>query len=148
MVHLLAVEGALRVLLSASTKPPAGASGTWHLLAVRALTVGTVSAFGDACCGRRDGENGPQEAKCRINSALPVTKHGWSQTRLISELENGVAERGMTVMAPSSLRTAVSRWENGHVVPEVHYPGCSATFTGQPKKNWGSSALGREPTSS
>ncbi len=24
-------------------------------------------------------------------------------------------------MAPASLRTAVSRWENGHVIPDQHY---------------------------
>ena len=48
-------------------------------------------------------------------------KRGWSQTRLISELDKRARQRGLTVMAPSSLRTALSRWENGHVVPEAHY---------------------------
>lgn len=48
-------------------------------------------------------------------------KRGWSQTRLISELEKRARSRSVTVMAPASLRTAISRWENGRVIPDVHY---------------------------
>ena len=48
-------------------------------------------------------------------------KRGWSQTRLISELERRARSGSVTVMAPASLRTAISRWENGRVVPDVHY---------------------------
>lgn len=48
-------------------------------------------------------------------------RRGWSQTRLISELERRARSRSVTVMAPASLRTAISRWENGRVIPDVHY---------------------------
>ncbi len=43
---------------------------------------------------------------------------GWSQTRLLHEIERRGQQAGVPVMRKASLRTAVSRWENGHVVPD------------------------------
>lgn len=48
-------------------------------------------------------------------------ERGWSQTRLMSELQRRGRAIHFAVMAPASLRTAVSRWENGHVIPDQHY---------------------------
>ena len=46
---------------------------------------------------------------------------GWSQTRLVSELERRGRATGFTVMARTSLKTALSRWENGHFLPDRDY---------------------------
>ncbi|PKV80472.1 hypothetical protein ATK86_4900 [Nocardia fluminea] len=46
---------------------------------------------------------------------------GWSQTRLISALQEQADRDRVGLMTTASLRVALSRWENGHVVPdEVH----------------------------
>ena len=46
---------------------------------------------------------------------------GWSQARLVSELERCGRATGFAVMATTSLKTAVSRWENGHFLPDRDY---------------------------
>ena len=46
---------------------------------------------------------------------------GWSQARLVSELERRGRTTGLAVMSTPSLKTALSRWENGHVQPDRHY---------------------------
>jgi hypothetical protein len=46
---------------------------------------------------------------------------GWSQARLISELKRRGRAAGFAVMGRSSLKTALSRWENAHFVPDQHY---------------------------
>ena len=46
---------------------------------------------------------------------------GWSQARLVSELERRGRTTGLAVMATTSLKTALSRWENGHVIPDRDY---------------------------
>ncbi|WP_037068813.1 transcriptional regulator [Pseudonocardia acaciae] len=46
---------------------------------------------------------------------------GWSQSRAANELMALAAERGVTVAAPASLKTQLSRWENQHAIPEEHY---------------------------
>jgi transcriptional regulator with XRE-family HTH domain len=46
---------------------------------------------------------------------------GWSQARLIHELQRRAADARVPVMTPGSLRTAVSRWENGRVTPDAVY---------------------------
>ncbi|WP_280253490.1 helix-turn-helix domain-containing protein [Nocardia abscessus] len=46
---------------------------------------------------------------------------GWSQARLITALREQAERDRVRLMTPASLRVALSRWENGHVVPdEVH----------------------------
>lgn len=48
-------------------------------------------------------------------------QRGWSQARLISELERRSRAAGLSIMSAASLRTALSRWENGRVKPdELH----------------------------
>jgi transcriptional regulator with XRE-family HTH domain len=45
----------------------------------------------------------------------------WSQARVAEELATLALERGVTVAAPVSLKTQLSRWENQHAAPEEHY---------------------------
>lgn len=46
---------------------------------------------------------------------------GWSQARLISALQEQADRDHVVLMTTASLRVALSRWENGHVVPDgVH----------------------------
>lgn len=46
---------------------------------------------------------------------------GWSQSRLVRELERVGEARKVAVASRASLKTAVSRWENGHVNPDPVY---------------------------
>lgn len=45
----------------------------------------------------------------------------WSQGRAVAELTKLADNRGVTVAAPVSLKTQLSRWENQHAIPEEHY---------------------------
>ena len=47
---------------------------------------------------------------------------GWSQGRAAWELTNLAKKRRMTVASASSLKTQLSRWENGHVTPDYYLP--------------------------
>jgi transcriptional regulator with XRE-family HTH domain len=51
---------------------------------------------------------------------------GWSQLRLLVELERFAVTRGLPVPSRSSLKTEISRWENGHVTPSGPYVGLLA----------------------
>ena len=44
----------------------------------------------------------------------------------------------MRVAVPTSLKTQLSRWENGHAVPEAPYRSSSPSCTGAPPSSWGS----------
>lgn len=46
---------------------------------------------------------------------------GWSQGRLVHELVTRGAAAGVALPGPESLKSQISRWENGHVVPEAQY---------------------------
>ena len=46
---------------------------------------------------------------------------GWSQSDAARALARAAADRGMRVAVPASLKTQLSRWENGHAVPEAPY---------------------------
>ncbi len=46
---------------------------------------------------------------------------GWSQTEAARELAALARSRGMPVAAAASLKTLLSRWENGHSLPEPQY---------------------------
>ena len=48
-------------------------------------------------------------------------ERSWSQARLMSELERRGRTAGVPVMSRTSLKTAVSRWENGHMSPDRQY---------------------------
>jgi len=47
---------------------------------------------------------------------------GWSQGRVVWEITNLAARKGMTVSTARSLKTQLSRWENGHITPEYYRP--------------------------
>ncbi|MGY4721644.1 helix-turn-helix domain-containing protein [Naumannella halotolerans] len=46
---------------------------------------------------------------------------GWSQSRLVAEIERAAQANGVSLMTRGSLTTALSRWENGHVAPKQHH---------------------------
>ncbi len=46
---------------------------------------------------------------------------GWSQGRAVWEITNLAAKKKMTVASARSLKTQLSRWENGHYVPDEFY---------------------------
>lgn len=54
----------------------------------------------------------------------------WSQGRLLRELERSAGTQGITLMSSASLRTAISRWENGHVAPTPPYRGLLCQLLG------------------
>ena len=45
----------------------------------------------------------------------------WSQTRMIAELERVASRRGLTLPSRDTLKSRVSRWENGHTKPDDFY---------------------------
>jgi transcriptional regulator with XRE-family HTH domain len=47
---------------------------------------------------------------------------GWSQTEAAQALAALARARGVPVAAPASLKTQLSRWENGHAAPDAPYP--------------------------
>jgi hypothetical protein len=47
------------------------------------------------------------------------SEFGWSQTRLISELRKRARLEGTALGSDASLKTEISRHENGHVVPDA-----------------------------
>jgi transcriptional regulator with XRE-family HTH domain len=46
---------------------------------------------------------------------------GWSQARLVFELHHYGVARGLHLPGPESLKTELSRWENGHKKPDATY---------------------------
>ena len=46
---------------------------------------------------------------------------GWSQARALKALEDDAARRRIAIANRSSLKTMLSRWENGHLVPDEPY---------------------------
>lgn len=44
-------------------------------------------------------------------------QHHWSQSRTIAELQKHARSLGVTLPGPASLKTELSRWENGHEPP-------------------------------
>lgn len=47
-------------------------------------------------------------------------KEGWSQARAVWELVRLAKSKGVTVATPQSLKTQLSRWENGHIAPDFY----------------------------
>ncbi|QWC86586.1 helix-turn-helix domain-containing protein [Nocardioidaceae bacterium] len=48
-------------------------------------------------------------------------QHGWSQTQLITELTKAGARKGTKLPSRETLKSRVSRWENGRAVPDDFY---------------------------
>jgi tetratricopeptide (TPR) repeat protein len=47
---------------------------------------------------------------------------GWSQARAVWEITNLAAKKQVTVASARSLKTQLSRWENGHIAPDYYRP--------------------------
>jgi transcriptional regulator with XRE-family HTH domain len=58
-----------------------------------------------------------------VETRLKVIRqaHGWSQLRLVTELERASIAHGIRPPTRASLKTQVSRWENGHTDPDDLY---------------------------
>ena len=54
---------------------------------------------------------------------------GWSLLRMLAELQRRAEFRGLAVPSRSSLKTELSRWENGHVTPKEPYVGLLAEIS-------------------
>lgn len=48
---------------------------------------------------------------------------GWSQSRAIAELQKHAQQQAVRLPASSSMKTELSRWENGHRTPDAFYRG-------------------------
>ena len=46
---------------------------------------------------------------------------GWSQTRLIAEMQRLAQRRGDELPTLETMKSRVSRWENGHATPDDFY---------------------------
>ncbi|MCW2720128.1 helix-turn-helix transcriptional regulator, partial [Pseudonocardia sp.] len=57
-------------------------------------------------------------------------RQGWSQSDTAREIVALARRRGEPVAAAASLKTLLSRWENGHVVPEPQYRALLAELLG------------------
>lgn len=57
---------------------------------------------------------------------------GWSHTRVIHALTLHARQHGVSIMTERSLKTALSRWENGHTTPDQFYRGLLASVLGLP----------------
>jgi len=51
---------------------------------------------------------------------------GWSQIQAAHRLASVAAARGLAAANPASLKTQLSRWENGHTLPDEQYRGLLA----------------------
>lgn len=54
-----------------------------------------------------------------MNLKATRAEFGWSQTRLISELRKVARREGIALGSDASLKTEISRHENGHVAPDI-----------------------------
>jgi transcriptional regulator with XRE-family HTH domain len=75
------------------------------------------------------GDASGEEEDAEEEFSAPVTplqaarrEKGWSQGRTVWEITNLAAKKKMTVASARSLKTQLSRWENGHVTPEYYRP--------------------------
>jgi tetratricopeptide (TPR) repeat protein len=64
-------------------------------------------------------------------------RRGWSQARLIHALQTQAGLIGINVAAPASLKTQLSRWENGHCLPDPIYRGLFCAVYGMSELDLG-----------
>jgi transcriptional regulator with XRE-family HTH domain len=71
-----------------------------------------------------------------MTSALQSARRtrGWSQARTAWELTRLAQRRGLKVASTSSLKTQLSRWENGHVTPDYYQGLLCALFQMAPEE--------------
>jgi transcriptional regulator with XRE-family HTH domain len=72
-------------------------------------------------------------------SALRAARaeRNWSQSRVIAELQKHARSLGVTLPSPSSLKTELSRWENGHRTPDAFYQRLFAMAYGRSPEDLG-----------
>jgi transcriptional regulator with XRE-family HTH domain len=64
----------------------------------------------------------PSERKVAMTALRDArVQRDWSQTRAITELRAAARSIGATLPEVASLKTQMSRWENGHRTPEPFY---------------------------
>jgi transcriptional regulator with XRE-family HTH domain len=85
---------------------------------------------------------GEQSTRSRLREAR--VSRGWSQGRVLYELEQAAKARGMPIAVRSSLKTQLSRWENGHRAPDPLYQQLLCTIYGRNKDDLGFVSRGRE----
>jgi len=58
-----------------------------------------------------------------MTTPLQAVRHrrGWSQSRLVWELTKLAEKKGASIATSASLKTLISRWENGHATPDAFY---------------------------
>jgi transcriptional regulator with XRE-family HTH domain len=62
---------------------------------------------------------------------------GWSQSRAIWELTRLAQQKRVKVASDASLKTLLSRWENGHAAPEPFYQDLlCAIYRTAPRELW------------
>lgn len=65
-----------------------------------------------------DRDGAATSGSCTPQVAGLRRERGWSQSRLLHALREGATSRGLTLASDASLKVALSRWENGHQVPD------------------------------
>ena len=57
-----------------------------------------------------------------MTTPLQAARHarGWSQARMVWELTRLAKRKGVDTASEASLKTQLSRWENGHVTPDYY----------------------------
>jgi transcriptional regulator with XRE-family HTH domain len=79
-------------------------------------------------------QQGP-EARGALRSAR--TARGWSQSRAATELHALATRRGGPDASAASLKTQLSRWENGHALPEPEYRALLSELYDRPAEELG-----------
>lgn len=89
----------------------------------------------------------PAEERDLRRSALRTARagRGWSQSRAAAELHALAARRGGPEASPASLKTQLSRWENGHALPEPDYRELLAALYERPAEQLGLLPRGAAP---
>ena len=87
----------------------------------------------------------PRNPSVRFALRAARTARGWSQSRAASELHALAGNRGGPDAAPASLKTQLSRWENGHALPEPEYRELLAELYGLPAADLGLVPRGAAP---
>jgi transcriptional regulator with XRE-family HTH domain len=82
--------------------------------------------------------HGPTTGRTALRAARVA--RGWSQSDAAREIAGLGGRRGVPVAAAASLKTLLSRWENGHVLPEPQYRELLAELFGRT-----AAELGLEP---
>ena len=77
-----------------------------------------------------------------MNSRLRQARdgRGWSQSRLIHAMQQEAVALDIRLASPASLKTQISRWENGHCQPDDIYRQVFRTLYGQTDEELGLSA--------